>query len=252
MLKCAIISDTHCGHRAGLTHPDFITPGLHTALRPLWDWFEGEFNDLGLLDLVIANGDLVEGPGKKDNRGILTTDTEEQADMCLKALSVVKTKRWRLTYGTPYHVSGSYDYENRVSEALDGKIREEQFLDLYGLKVSARHVVGSGSTPYTQPTLLYKEVTRDLIQANSAGAPRSDLIIRSHVHYSLVVEMEQTAVITPALKLPGKEAFGRKLRPWYYHVGYVYFEVSDTGKLETLKIRKIPVKLYNGRTYERF
>ncbi len=71
--RLVIISDLHCGHRAGLTPPDWQSDFRKNSKtqrnkfaelqRELWQFYADTINDLRPVDVLVVNGDAIDGKG---------------------------------------------------------------------------------------------------------------------------------------------------------------------------------------------
>ena len=60
------ISDLHCGHRVGLTPPDYAdrsTTKWNTAQRALWGEYYRMVKEHGPADVLLVLGDVIDGRG---------------------------------------------------------------------------------------------------------------------------------------------------------------------------------------------
>ena len=248
--KILVVSDLHSGSAVGLTPISWQVDKWAFAEGPLWSWYEKTVKDIGPVDVCVANGDMVDGEGKAETIGLLTTDVEEQAFMAAEAMKCIKAKKFYMTYGTPFHTVGSLNYEHIVADKVGCAISDTVFLDVNGTRFSFRHTVGASGTPYTQGTQAYKEAVRDILDAVDNDAEPADVIVRSHVHnYFRAESPERMAITTPCLQVP-VSVFGRRCRSWRYHIGMVLFEVSDKGEVN-VKPYIMPLKLTVRREYEK-
>ncbi len=110
--RLLVLSDMHCGHLVGLTHPgdnpryDDERKIVSEYRDFLWEWFEKEVKALGKIDVVVHNGDALDGKGKKSGgTEQIEMDRNSQAEMAANILGRIRTKETRLTYGclTPGH-----------------------------------------------------------------------------------------------------------------------------------------------------
>ena len=248
--RILVMADLHCGSGVGLAPPSAWRDKFRMFQEPLWTWYAAELKKIGLVDLLVVNGDAVDGEGRKETIDHLTTDVEEQAEIAIECIRKVKTKTILMTYGTPFHTAGSSSYEKPIAKALGCSIADTQFVNVNGAKFSFRHVAGASGTPYTQGTQAYKEAVRDLLQAVDNAAEPADFIIRSHVHNCIsVASPERTAITTPCLEIP-VSVFGRTCRAWRYHVGLLLFEIDNSGRVSyNVKNHIMPLKVVRPREY---
>jgi hypothetical protein len=243
-----LMGDTHCGNLLGLTPPGWWnaeqTPPTQ---RPMWEWYTEELKRIGPVDVLVLNGDLVDGEGKKETIGLLTTDIDEQAAIARACVEPVKYKRCFLTYGTPFHTVGTGSYEKRIADALGAPITDTLLLSVGGVRFNVRHVGGRSDIPYGQGTQLYKEVVRDMLHSVIEEFQSADVVVRSHVHYYLHIERStKDAISLPCYQVPDS-VFARTLRTMYYDIGMVVVEV-DKGRV-TVDKHLMPLKIVRKREY---
>lgn len=249
-MRILFLSDLHCGNLLGLTPPKWQSDATSALTRPVWDWYVAKVKELGRVDIVVVNGDAVDGDGHHQTLGQLTTDTKEQAEMACAALSLVNARKRLMTFGTSYHTVGSYDYEELVAEYIDAEIRDTLLLDVNGVKLNVRHVAGRSDIPYGQGTPILKEMVRDLINAMQEEREPADWTIRGHVHYWIKVEIDgKKAVSLPALQVP-ETIFGRRCRAMYYTVGMAHADIDKNGHGDIV-VDKMPLKLVRPKEYIR-
>lgn len=258
--RILILSDTHSGHPLGLTPPRlWVDPQYMELQKITYEWLKGEL--AGVLkqpiDMLLLNGDLIQGAPHNDTLELITTNFKRQAEIfleCMADLGLQKIKKKRATFGTPIHVTKGFDSEELITE----NFTMPRPVDTYrfkpnGLQIAARHHGRSSTTPYGQGTQLWKEWVREQLNMMVAemAEDAADLIIRSHVHYFLFMEMAAGyALSTPCLQLPGS-IFGRRMMPAYYDVGFVVLMVNPDGTPHPEK-HIMPKIIINGGkvTYE--
>jgi hypothetical protein len=210
---------------------------------------------IGPVNDVVMNGDAIDGPGRKDTTGHLTTDIEEQQEMAETILDYVKAERRHVVRGTGFHTDGDKAYENDLESSYTG---DDLRLMVHGRRVHFRHVVGRSDTPYGQYTQIAKELTNEIMQASFEGYEPADVIIRSHVHYHAMISVgdattgySRIAFSTPSLELRGPRSgpFVRKLRTWLYHVGVTLIEIDETGEV-FVRPFLFPIDRYMRREYQ--
>jgi hypothetical protein len=155
-------------------------------------------------DILIANGDLIEGTqSKQGGAELITPDRLVQSQMAVEALSIWNAKKIFLTYGTRYHVGEqAEDFEYGIAHNLGANIEGRLYLDIEDMTFDIRHKVGTSSIPHGRSTALMKEMMWDLIEEAKDVGPKVDVIVRSHAHYHVWVEdSDKTMFITPGLQL---------------------------------------------------
>jgi hypothetical protein len=253
VIRAVIDGDYHCGHVLGLTPPDWWQKKTLALSRAVWEWRAEELRKIGRVDVHVALGDLVDGPGKKETIGLLTTDMDEQAEMAFICAGVVRAKHRYICYGTPLHTVSTLSHETAVARLLDSPIRETWRLKMGGKRFHFRHVVGRSDVPYGQGTQVAKEIVREELQALAESYEPAEVFGRGHAHYWYRVETaSKTAFICPALELPNPDEDGniyaRKLRTMYYNVGFVLIEIDSTGEVY-IRPRIMPLKLAIRKEY---
>jgi len=258
--RVVVISDLHCGHMVGLTHPEYQVNYSHSSRtkrnksakiqRDLWEHFEEMVDDLGKVDVLIINGDTIDGKGQRSGGSeLITSDREEQCEMAVAAIEEFACDNIIMTYGTPYHVGINEDWENKVAKDLGvKKIGSHEWIDVNGCIFDVKHKVGSSSVPYSRSTAVAKERFWNLLWNEDEEQPKGDIVIRSHVHYhSYVGGVNYLAMTTPALQAMGTK-FGSRQCSGTVDWGLVYFDVDENGgyswesktvKLEAQKARAI-------------
>lgn len=247
MKRILALGDTHCGNLLGLTPPGWLCAESPPTQAPMWAWYLEQVKAIGPVDVLVVNGDAVDGEGKKETLGHLTTDIDKQVDIAAACLEPIKAKRTFLTFGTGFHVVGASNYERRLAERLGAPIADTTLLETEGMRFNFRHVAGRSDIPYGQGTQLYKEVVRDMLQSVIEEYPCADVVVRSHVHYYLRIERStRNAVSLPCFQVP-ESVFARGLRTMYYDIGLVLFTV-DKGRV-TVEPRLMPLKIVRRREY---
>ncbi len=247
-MRLLFLADLHCGNLLGLTPPKWQSEATSTLTRPVWDWYAATLKEIGPVDVLVVNGDAVDGDGHRETLGQLTTDTKEQAEMAAECLGLVKAGRRYMTHGTPYHVVGSCDFEELVAEYVGAQIQDTLLLDANGLRMNVRHVAGRSDIPYGQGTQIAKESVRDLIQAMQEEREPADWTVRAHVHYWIKVEFDgKLAVSLPCLQVPDS-IFGRRCRAMYYTLGMALAEVDEKGR-GSIELVKMPLRFVRKREY---
>ena len=235
MKRVVIISDLHCGHKAGLTHPDWNP--IYSTHSPkyrgyrqrsvLWKFYASAAKELQPIDVLIVNGDAVDGKGKKSGgTELLTSDRDEQSDMAIAAIEEMAAGKVFMAYGTPYHTGNSEDFENLVAKGAKAQIKGRDWLDVNGVVFDYRHWVGRSSIPHGRYTPLAKEKLWSGLEAEHGEYPKSDVILRSHVHYlAYCGGYGWLGVITPSLQ--GSSKYGERQVSGTVDFGVVWFDIND-------------------------
>lgn len=243
MKKILVISDTHCGSMYGLTPPSWIISKERDARvsklqEGMWEAYTTWLEEIGPVDILIGNGDLIDGKG--DRAGgveLLTTDMITQADIAIECLSLIDCKQVFCTHGTRYHVSnGGDDYERIIAGALGGSISDHLKLVVEGVKFDVRHHAGSSSVPYGRFAPIAKNRFWDLILAEKSKTEPANVYLRSHVHYyNFCGGSDWCAFSLPAMQAPFT-SYGKRICTGDTDYGLMVFEVSD-GKLDGWQLK---------------
>jgi hypothetical protein len=250
--RLILISDLHCGSVTGVTPPQYQTESNRAWLGPFWERLQSAAAQLGTVDTLVANGDLIDGPGRKDSTKHITTDLLEQAEWAAETLSLFKARRRFVVRGTGYHTDSGGSIEDVVAKILDCPVSDELRLDHWGTLSHFRHVVGRSDVPYGQYTQAGKEMINDTLQAELEDYEAADLLGRSHVHYSTGAwrwntsrGRRQEVFTNPALQLrgPSQSSYVRQLRTWMYHVGFTVIDYGDDGSWVVAPVI-FPIQIY--------
>lgn len=192
--RVLVISDTHCGHRVGLTPPDWQLRFSSQAemkrnkwanfQHESWKWFEAKKKEIGKVDLLITAGDTVDGEGYRSG-GIeqITTDMNIQVDMATAVIKSINAKNVVMVSGTPYHTGDGADFEEAVARNVKAtKYGDHEWIDVNGVMFDVKHHADSSSVPYGSATPLLKEWFLNGIWAEENEQPRADILLRGHVH----------------------------------------------------------------------
>lgn len=201
-----IISDLHCGSVYGLTPPGWASnKSPHYKLQQeAWLAYKNIARKWSEPDILLINGDLIEGRQERQGGAeLITNDRNVQSEMAVYCIREWRAKNILMTYGTTYHVgSTGEDFEYNIAKDVDAKIGGKLFFNVEGMTINARHKVGSSSVPQGRGTALLREMAWNLMESVDDQEPKSDILIRSHVHYHIWIEQPGRVMFTtPALQL---------------------------------------------------
>lgn len=252
MKRVVAMGDLHCGHFAGLTPPAWqyrigIGPDYMQQRgmmqRECWGWFERTVAALQPVDVLIVNGDLLDGKGSRaGGTEQITGSLDQQADMAAACIRAIKAGKVFCTHGTPYHVSADgEDMEALAADRVGATIGGHEWVDVNGCVFDCKHKVGGSQIPHGRYTAIAREHLWNQLWAERDGAPRANVIIRSHVHYYDFCGSDDFLAMT----LPALQGFGSKYGvrqcSGLVHYGLVHFDVQDDGSYtwmpHILKIR---------------
>lgn len=240
--RAVIISDLHCGHMMGLTPPSWqfkineqSSAGIRELSRihnELWGFFDKTIKKLQPIDVLIVNGDCIDGKGEKSGgTEIITADRSTQSEMATECIERTKAKNIVMTYGTPYHVGKNEDWEKLIANNVKAtKIGGHEWIQLNGVLFDVKHHVGSSSIPHGRHTAVSREHMWNVLWAEHGGAPRSNIIIRSHVHYhNFCGGNGWMGMTTPALQGLGSK-YGTRRCSGIVDFGLVHFDINPSGQ----------------------
>ena len=238
MKRVVVISDLHCGHQVGLTPPDWNpmyrrtdahNHTLSTTRRRLWKLYAGWMAELQPIDVLICNGDAIEGKGEKSGgTELITADRNEQVDMAVASLEEAKAQKVYMSHGTPYHTGVSEDFECKVADGINAvHIGGHDWLDVNGLVLGYRHFVSGSSIPHGRYTPLAKERLWNILWNEHDEYPKSDVLLRSHVHHlAFCGGFGWLGVITPAMCGYGSK-FGTRKKSGTVDFGLIWLDIES-------------------------
>lgn len=245
MKTILIISDMHCGHIFGLTHPQWQASAPPEADRSitkpieirkaLWAWFDRELRQLDRPDVLIVNGDAIEGKGERSgSTEVMTADRAEQADMAVTVIRHVKARRIFMTYGTASHTGKEEDWEKNIcSDVGATKIESEGHYSVNGLQIACKHFIGNSSSPVSRMTAMSSAQVKQALWAMRDQQPLANLIVRSHIHrcYGLIEPGSNwQGWTTPGLQGLGTKYGARQCDGLPIDFGFLVVRVESVNK----------------------
>lgn len=248
--RVVAIGDLHCGHRVGLTPPQWQDKILDDDLdvnqhnkyarlqKVLYDSYIQSINAVKPIDSLIVNGDLIDGKGNRSGgTEQIKLARDEQATMAAYSILEAEAPIIRLTYGTPYHVGQNEDWENHVVSKIkeldphvDVKIESHGWYDFNGVIFDVKHFTSSSSIPYGKGTPLGKEWLWNTLWAEQGLQPRADIYLRSHVHYAFQCGEPNSWFACTLAGLQGMGSkFGARICKGLVHFGTLSFDILSSG-----------------------
>jgi len=232
--RIVVISDLHCGHLVGLTPPPW-----QTTKRKKWAKIQeelyGEYKRMVTEnykpDVLIVNADCIDGRGEKSGgTELIVTDRLEQCEMATYAINEWAAEHIVMTYGTPYHTGTHEDFERVIADRVGAdKLGSHEWIEVNGVIFDIKHKTGSSTIPHGKGTPISKERLWNVIWAEHDEQPKSDVLIRSHVHYYYFTgERHWLGLTTPALQGQGSK-FGARQCVGHVDFGIVTFSVAESG-----------------------
>lgn len=236
-----VISDTHCGCRVGLLHPDGITVdggGLYVPSefqQKMWAWWLEFWNDWvpsvtrGEPFDLVHNGDAIDGV----HHGSTTQISQNIHDQVRIAEAVLRpvVEQCKASGGTYYHIRGteahvgkSGEYEERLASTLGAKPNDVGQFARYDLwkrvgdkrssvhapLVHLLHHIGTTSSASHESSAVNAELTAIYVESARWNREPPDFVVRSHRHRSIKVTLparngQAASLVTPAWQ--GKTPF---------------------------------------------
>lgn len=210
------LADLHCGHIGGITPPDYWFAAESTdpkraqwaeVQRELWNTYFSLAQEYRRPDVLIVNGDLIDGRGERTGgTELITSDLEAQCHMAAEALEIWDAKRIICSYGTPYHTGhAGQDWEKHVIDILGegAEIHSHPFLKVGKITFDIKHFGGSSYIPYGKPTALGRQWLYNILWAMREEQPLAQIILRAHIHSAAFVggfRPDWIAFFQPALQ----------------------------------------------------
>ena len=117
-----VISDLHAGSIWGLTPPNwhFQNNEYSDIQKDFWDWFSKKIEVLKPFDILVSNGDAIDGVTKV---GIdhLTNDLNKQVEIAKNIIDFIGAKKHYIVHGTPFHVTDDMNAEDLIAEYYNTK-----------------------------------------------------------------------------------------------------------------------------------
>lgn len=216
--RVVVLADLHCGHRVGLTPPDWQSdaPGGKYLLiqQQLWEAYAGWIEQAKPIDYLFVNGDSIDGKGDRSGgTELITSDREKQCRMAHDAITICEVPGHNIvmTKGTGYHVGNDEDWEEILSEYLDAKAcKSHEWPSIDGIVFDLKHQP-AGSTNVAYNSVIGKDKLSNVIWEEYNAQPKAQVIIRSHLHRaSSVCEPLWVGILTPALQGAGTKFGARR------------------------------------------
>lgn len=201
--KIVIVSDYHMGSKAAMWNV-----GGNAVQLELRDRYHETVKAWKRPDIIVMNGDGIDGPGKRNNFDIHETDVSVQAQVAAGFINEFKANEGFIVAGTDYHVAGDHDHEYIIGKCLesdwDGKVHWELLLKVNGYRIHFRHHHSSSGIKHGRFTAMARDRGWFESEAFFQDAPKVDLLVRSHVHYFTWQEDSfSMGLTTPALQARG-------------------------------------------------
>lgn len=231
MKRIVAISDLHCGHRIGLTPPDFVTrrsTKWSSAQRQLWTEYQRMVKAYSPVDILLVLGDCIDGRGEKSgSTELLTTDRQQQCDMAAACIDEWKADNIVMVFGTAYHTGQKEDWENSIANMVSAdKIGGQEWVKVDEVTFDLKHFATMTQVPHGFGTPLARDWLWNIVWALRKEQPLVDVFLRGHVHnFGYIGNDSFLAITLPALQGLGSK-FGARIPSRRVDFGVVYFDVE--------------------------
>lgn len=235
------LGDIHAGSRAAICVPDmplseggsFRYSAAQRALYDAWTLLAKEWQNP---DVLIVNGDAIEGQARKESGvSCWSTDLDDQLNCAAILIRQFNAKKTYIIEGTGYHVdAGGKSLEHHLGVQLNAekigpagqRAAQEVFLQVGAHTFHAAHHISVG-TGWYKTTPLARELVFALL--NESDFHKTDIILRSHVHYFCGVEFHrQRGYTLPCWQLRTRYMMKKSAFGMTPSIGAVRFRIHDS------------------------
>lgn len=240
--RMVVVSDFHSGHEYGLTPPDWWfrddagSERVRKAgvfQRRLWEFYTKAIDSLKPIDILVVNGDAIDGKGERSGGvELITPDRHEQVRMAREAIDYALAPVIRILYGTRYHVGKEEDFESTLTDSLHGEdvtIQGHAFFEINGNGIDIKHKISGSTIPHGRMTAIGRAHLWNMIwNSEDERQPKANIIIRSHVHYyQFGGGSSWLGIVTPALTY--NSSYGIRECEGVVDIGIMVFDFNEEG-----------------------
>lgn len=219
-----VISDTHFGCKLALCPPKFRLDegGFYEASKmqkdiyAMWRYFWDKYVPMitaGNDYIIVHNGDCVDGVHHQSTTQI-SHNMNNQRRLAKEVLRpIVNRKKCKGYYhirGTEAHVGKSAEHEEDVAEALGAipdeignHARWEMFLEMNGINIHFSHHIGTTGSTHYESSAVMREIGEFYTEAGRWGDKAVDILVRSHRHRAMKIEIPTASHYGMGLVTPG-------------------------------------------------
>jgi len=207
--------------------PDDEEHRQNVGQKYLWECWLALARAWPQLDLLILNGDVIEGCAQKSyGTGVASVDRSVQAECavrCVRAFrDINKPTKIIRTEGTPYHEGHHQGGMKAFDHALEiPKRRVAHEMLPFDITLADGKILNvkhhpEGSAALYVGTVQDREAIWAVIAEQLNGLPRANFLVRSHLHFfGRLDSMGKTHILTPCFQLAS--AYARKQRYYRWH-----------------------------------
>lgn len=255
--RILFISDLHSGHIVGITPPQHNTKvdGYEYQRDELWGGYIDMIKEVGPVDILIVNGDGVDGRGERaGSRDIIEIQQSKQMDWAEEAIDHIERKKTIIIEGTTYHTGLSTAWEEQLAIRIGATYSRRFFGSFDDVIFDVRHFIAGSVIPHGRATPAMREKLWNTLWAKEGVQPEANVVVRSHVHYPLYVgDDDYVAIITPGLQGLGG-IYGEKMCSGVIKFGMLLV-TCDRGKFSwriiTRKVASQRAKLYTWNSQKK-
>ena len=247
--RIGIVSDLHCGSRWGLRpNPHMGDYKVIEANIWLWECWKRMIRLWGDLDLLILNGDMIDGIQKRsDSTGLVTPNMSEQTALAIECLRplVAKSKKVIRMTGTPHHET--FHGPLSTLDATFGITRpdapRDMVRDIYldggpedeenSIILNVKHNPEGQKTLYLG-TVLDRETRWSVLAESAHAIPRAHFIVQSHIHFASFfgdIVQKKIIITTPCFCMQQPYAVEKRYYGWKPTIGGLLLERDDLSTM---------------------
>lgn len=248
-----VISDMHVGSKMSIcseepTIDDFGTYKPSSNQKKLLQEWHRTLDQVSQKPTaLVLNGEPVDGSNpKSQGAGVWSNNFNDQMNDSAKLLKPIKRDVTILTRGSGYHVTRENTnfeqiFANKIGarkyKSVAGFMTDTDYeatIEMYGKHINFTHHIGYSGWWQYRSTPMARELVKMHFQHKENGF-HSDVVVRSHVHYFVLVEFPNTIGFTsPAWKFPDGFMYrgGIPERPT---IGNVEIIIEPNGEIDIKK-----------------
>ena len=240
-----IVADAHVGGAFGMMPRNFANNagnivGLNRGQEYLLKCYEHALAQVpDEIDLLVVNGDMVEGTNKAAAaRGLSLVDPDYQGRAAVELFKPLakRARNVRCNRGSGYHVGNMGELEEQVAKGLlaepngRGRYCRPWWLGkINGIEICAHHAISFTSRYHSMP--IEREIGHALEYTGRTNDDMPDVFVTSHTHIGLLIwrDSDFLAIGTPPMKLQDDYAKANKF-PWRWRptkLGFVMLKIYD-------------------------
>jgi 3',5'-cyclic AMP phosphodiesterase CpdA len=249
------LGDIHAGSKRAIALPEqdlcgggkFSASEQQLELYGMWRRLTEQWANP---DILIVNGDAVEGQARKENgTGNWSNDFDDQLECARQLIAMWHAKKIFITEGTGYHVdAGGKSLEHHLGKLVEAEqtkdeqyAHEQVFIRAAGKVIHAAHHISVG-TGWYKATPLSRELVFALL--NESSIHKVDVVLRSHVHYFCGVEFHrQRGYTLPCWQLTTRYMLKKSAFGMLPSLGAVRFRLYE----DEIRMDKALLKIESAR-----